>query len=104
MGADKMRGVRLDPERLEVRWLLQRAPLRGARVLEIGSGNGRSARRIARYVRTLVGIDPDATAITRAQKLTPTRYRRKLRFEVGNAEDLRFPNGSFDLVLFSLSL
>ena len=99
-----MRGVRLDPERLEVRWLLQRAPLRGARVLEIGSSNGRSARRVARYVRSLVGIDPDATAITRAQKLTPARYRRKLRFEVGNAENLRFPNGRFDVVLFSLSL
>lgn len=99
-----MRGVRLDPERLEVRWLLRRAPLQGARVLEIGSGDGRSARRIARFVRTLVGIDPDAMAIARAQTLTPARYRRKLRFEVGTAEKLPFPNGSFELALFSLSL
>lgn len=99
-----MRGVRLDPERLEVSWLLRRAPLRGARVLEIGSGDGRSARRIARFVKNLVGIDPDAKAIARAQALTPARYRRRLQFGVGTAEQLRFPSRSFDVVLFSLSL
>ena len=64
-----VRGVHLDPERLEVRLLLQRAPIRGARILEIGSGDGRSARRFAHYAHSLVGIDPDAAQIERAKEV-----------------------------------
>ena len=98
-----VRGVRIDPEGLETRWL-HRVMRRGARVLEIGSGDGRSARRFARYIRSLVGIDPDATQIERAKRLTPAALRRKVQFEVGDAERLRFRDRSFDVVVFSLSL
>lgn len=99
-----VRGVQVDPERLEVRLLLQRAPIHGARVLEIGSGDGRSARRFARYARSLVGVDPDAAQIERAKRLLPAHLREKVRFEVGDAERLRFKPGAFDVVVFSLSL
>lgn len=99
-----MRGLRRDPERAEVKTLLRHAPLRGARVLEVGCGDGRLTRRIAGLVKSVVGVDPDAEQIEHAGRLVPARLRRKVRFRVGHAETLRFPAQSFDTVIFSWSL
>lgn len=99
-----MRGLRRDPERVEVRMLLRHTPLRGARVLDVGCGDGRLTRRIASLVQSAVGVDPDAGQIERATRLVPVRLRRKVRFQVGHAETLRFPEQSFHAVIFSWSL
>ncbi len=98
-----MRGMRMDPERLEVRVLLRHAPLHGARVLDVGCGDGRLTRRIAGIAHSAVGVDPDTGRIERAKRLLPARLRGKVRFEVGHAETLRFPKESFDTVIFSWS-
>lgn len=100
-----MRGVRFDPERVEVRTLLRHAPIRGARILEVGCGDGRLTRRIAHAARTVVGIDPDGEQIARARELTARQLlRRKVRYEVGSGEHLPFPDATFDIALFSWSL
>lgn len=99
-----MRGLRRDPERVEVQMLLRHAPLRGARVLDVGCGDGRLTRRIAGLVQSAVGVDPDAQQIERATRLTPARLRGKIRFQAGHAETLRFRAQSFDTVIFSWSL
>ncbi len=99
-----MRGLRTDPERMEVRMLLRHTPLRGARVLDVGCGDGRLTRRIAAAARGIVGIDPDQERIALAKRWLPAAYKRKVRFDVGAAETLRFPDQSFDFVLFSWSL
>jgi len=99
-----VRGLRRDPEELEVRTLLRHAPLRGARILDVGCGDGRLTRRIAGLVQNAVGVDPDAKQIARATRLVPVRLRGKIRFQVGHAETLRFPAQSFDTVIFSWSL
>ncbi len=99
-----MRGYRTDPERREVQMLLARTPLRGARVLEIGCGDGRLTRRIAGAARLIVGIDPDASGVARANRLRSTRQRGRIRFNVAQAEKLRFRDRTFELVLFSWSL
>lgn len=99
-----MRGLRRDPERVEVRTLLRHGPLHGARVLDIGCGDGRLTRRIAGVVRSAVGIDPDPEQIARAARLVPKHLRRKVRFHVGQAEELPFPKHSFDAAIFSWSL
>ena len=100
----QMSGVRFDPERTEVRALLRSAPLRGARVLEVGCGDGRLTRRILRAARHVVGIDPDRDQITRAKEFTSRILRRRVRYEVGAAEELPFGPRAFDIVLFSWSL
>ena len=99
-----IRGVRFDPERIEVRALLRNAPFRGARVLDVGCGDGRLTRRILHAAGRVVGIDPDPDQIARAREFTSRLLRRRVRYEVGSAESLPFGPRSFDVALFSWSL
>ena len=73
--------------------------LRGRRVLEVGCGDGRVTALIAQEPAQLVAIDPDAARISRARQDRPG-----VDFRIGTGEDLKFPAGFFDLVLFTLSL
>lgn len=98
-----MRGVRIDPERAEVRLLLRRVPLRGARVLEIGCGDGRLTRRFAGVTREVLGIDPDKEQIARARSLNPAWLRGRVRFRAGTAQEITF-RSRFDVALLSWSL
>ena len=99
-----MNGVRRDPERMETRRLLRRVSFPGARVLEIGGGDGRLTRRIAGAAREVVSVDPNAEAIARAERLLPVRLRRKVRFEVASGDRLPFANERFDIAVLSWSL
>ena len=98
-----MKGVRRDPERAEVQRLLRSAPIAGARVIEIGGGEGRLTRRLAGAARAIVSIDPSAASITRARRLWPTRLRN-VRFVVGSGEALRVRKERFDVAVLSWSL
>lgn len=99
-----MRGVRTDPERMEVRMLRRCAPLAGARVLEIGCGDGRLTRRIAGITRSMVSMDLNLKDVAVAQRLLPERLSDRVRFAVGSAGTLNFSDGRFDVVLLSWSL
>jgi ubiquinone/menaquinone biosynthesis C-methylase UbiE len=99
-----MNGVRRDPERMETRRLLGRVSFPGARVLEIGGGDGRLTRRIAGAAREVVSVDPNAEAIARAQRLLPVHLKRKIRFEVASGDRLHFADKSFDIAVLSWSL
>ena len=72
-------------------------PLGGRHVLEVGSGHGGELAwllELGAEPSRLVGVDllPDRVASAR-------RAHSEIRFEVGNAERLEFPNATFDLVL-----
>lgn len=99
-----MNGYRRDPERTEVRMLRRHVPLAGARILEIGCGDGRLTRRIAGMARAVVAIDPNAALIARAKQLTPASLREKVRYRIGAAENLRLPDQSFEIAVLSWSL
>jgi ubiquinone/menaquinone biosynthesis C-methylase UbiE len=99
-----MKGMSRDPERAEVRYVLRYVPIKGARVLEIGGGEGRLTRRIAAVAAAVESIDPNAEAVSRARRLMPTRLRGRVRFSVASGESLRYDNERFDVAVLSWSL
>ena len=99
-----MKGCRRDPERTEVRVLRRRVQLVDARVLDVGCGEGRLARRIAGVARLVVGVDPNGAALDRARQLTPRRLRKKIEYRRGTAEYPGLSRRRFDVAVFSGSL
>jgi len=76
------------------------APLR---VLDVGCGTGYLLRLLAgRYAQAteLVGIDPAPSMVETAEQAAEDQ---RLRFTVGAAEQLPYPDDSFDLVVSSTS-
>ena len=97
--------IRIDPEQAEFRGLRSAASWRNARVLEIGCGDGRLTRRLARLGAQVIAIDPDRDAIRTARKTLPKSYARQVRYAVGTAGRLNlWPARSFDIVVFAWSL
>lgn len=93
--------LRIDPEKNEVRVLKEMADWRGKRVLEIGCGDGRLTRRLANLGAQVDALDPDRKLITTARQDFPARYSDRVRFRVGSAESLKYPNQTFDIAVFS---
>ena len=98
-------------ERFMGRWSRELAPLLvefagvrdGDAVLDVGSGTGAltAAVVVAAPSSRVIGIDPAAPYIALAR----TRHPGSLvRFEVGDAQQLRFPDGHFDRTLSLLVL
>lgn len=96
-------------ERFMGRWSRQLAPLLvefaasgdGGRVLDVGSGTGALAFSIAklRAQAQVVGIDPSQEYVAYARSKNP--FPGRVSFEVGDAQQLRFADATFD---HSLSL
>ncbi len=74
-------------------------PLVGREVLEVGSGRGGGSSYLARYLQParVTGADFSAQAVT----LCRQRHAgvANLEFTVGDAENLPFPDASFDVVV-----
>ena len=98
-------------ERFMGRWSRQLAPLLvrfaavrdGDEVLDIGSGTGALAAAIVASAPSsrVTGVDPAAAYVAFARA---KHSDARLRFEVGDAQKLRFPGGSFDRTLSLLVL
>jgi malonyl-CoA O-methyltransferase len=75
------------------------------RILDVGSGTGYAARRIAKkYPRAeVVGLDLSLAMARRARRAKPWLTRRQ-SYLCADAEYLPFANQSFDLVISSLAL
>lgn len=66
-------------------------------VLDMGVGAGRTTRSLLALTHRYVGIDYSPAMVAHTSKRFP-----EARIELGDARDLsRFPDGSFDFVLFS---
>jgi len=68
-------------------------PQPGERFLDIATGTGWTARRLAAHGADVIGIDLGASVIEAAKTLGPS-----IDFRVGDAEALEFENESFDAV------
>jgi 2-polyprenyl-3-methyl-5-hydroxy-6-metoxy-1,4-benzoquinol methylase len=96
--------VRLDPNRSEVEALKRVADWRLKRVLDVGCGDGRLTLRLAGLGALVHGIDPDGKLIREARRGLPRRFAGRVHYSVGDTQELRLPNGTFDAVVFSWSL
>lgn len=88
-----------DKENLTIAKIFESTNLKEQRLLEIGCGDGRLTQGFHGKCLELVAVDPDADAIRTAKTNNP-----HIDFRVGSGESLDFPDGSFDVVLFTLSL
>jgi SAM-dependent methyltransferase len=69
------------------------APQQGEKCLDVATGTGWTARRIASRGARVTGVDIGAGVIEAAKQLAPG-----IDFRVGDAEELPFPDASFDVV------
>jgi SAM-dependent methyltransferase len=77
----------------------------GQRVLDVGCGTGNLLRSTGKQHRgaELVGLDPDPKALARAGRKA-RRAGLAIRLDRGFAQELPYPDGSFDRVFSSLML
>jgi 2-polyprenyl-3-methyl-5-hydroxy-6-metoxy-1,4-benzoquinol methylase len=94
----------LDPERAHLAALQRLGDFAGARVCEVGCGDGRLTTGIAQQAVTVFAFDPDRDRIAEARRRLPDDLRRVVTYEVGSAREIQIPPGEFDLVVFSWSL
>lgn len=69
------------------------APKRGENCLDVATGTGWTARRLRAYGANVTGVDIGAGVIAAAKELSPD-----IDFRVGDAEELAFRDGAFDVV------
>ena len=93
--------IRIDPERNEIRALKTVTDWRQKLVMEIGCGEGRLTRRLARLGAIVHANEPDAALIAKAKRNVPRSFTRRIRFRVGQAEKLNHASKTFDIVVFS---
>lgn len=74
--------------------------LQNTSVLEIGCGDGHYSEQLAARCKQLTGVDPDKKAL----ELAKQKKLANATFHPYGAESLPFPDETFDVVIFTLSL
>jgi ubiquinone/menaquinone biosynthesis C-methylase UbiE len=93
----------LDPEGVELPQLFAAADFAQMRVLEVGCGHGRLARRYAAKPRMIVGVDSDRAELLAALSLPAESAAARLRFVQAKASILPVQSERFDIVIFGWS-
>ena len=92
----------MDPAGDETRALEKATDWKDRRVLEIGCGDGRLTLRLASLDPARIeALDPDADVIKAARKALPSAEKAHIKYHVAQAENLKYPPGSFDIAVFS---
>jgi ubiquinone/menaquinone biosynthesis C-methylase UbiE len=96
--------ITLDPEGAHLASLERVASFAGARVCEVGCGEGRITAGIAPAAASVFAFDPDAERVAEAQAALPPELGERVTFHVASAREIEIPRSEFDIVLFSWSL
>lgn len=91
----------LDPYGQFIKEITAHCDLSDKTILEVGCGQGRITHDLARHARRVVAIDSDERALQTARSRINAENVTFLRCR---GESLAFPEGCFDLVVYSLSL
>jgi len=94
----------LDPEGMHIGALLALCDFTGARVCEVGCGDGRLTVEVARNAASVFAFDPEESAVARARMLLPPELDGVVEYRVGSATEIEIPRAGFDIVVFSWSL
>jgi ubiquinone/menaquinone biosynthesis C-methylase UbiE len=94
----------LDPEGAHFAALERVADFGGARVLEVGCGDGRLTVPVAQRAASVLAFDPDEGAVDAARQGLPTELAGRVTFAAASATAIEIPRCAFDIVLFSWSL
>jgi 2-polyprenyl-3-methyl-5-hydroxy-6-metoxy-1,4-benzoquinol methylase len=94
----------VDPEGREVDVLRRLVSFRNRDVLDVGCGEGRTARHIAREATSVIGLDPDAEKIALARSNDNAEGSCPVDYRCEDAVAIEFPVGAFDAVIFTRSL
>ncbi len=74
------------------------APKSSDRVLDVACGMGFVALRFAPHARAVLGVDLTPEMVDLAKKFAAEKKVPNVEYLVGNAEDLKFPDASFEIV------
>src|SRR5258708_3947153 len=78
---------------------VRRTPIQpGCRLLDVACGTGNSAVPAARAGATVIGLDIASNLLAQARQRA-SEENLKIHFEEGDAEELPFPDQSFDIVI-----
>jgi len=92
----------IDPAKVEIRMLKQAVDWQGKHVLEVGCGEGRLTQRILGLgVRRIMAIDTNVERIENAKRNLPAPLKRMVTFRAVQADEIKYPSSTYDIVLFS---
>ena len=94
----------VDPEGRELEALGRLVTLVGKDVLDVGCGDGRSTRRLARTAASVLGVDPDPEAIAQAREAANDAAAGSCAYLTADVAALDLTPASYDVVVFSRSL
>jgi len=94
----------VDPAGVMPRAILKAVDFRGARVLEIGAGDGRLTFQYAAEPSSVVGIDTKEQEIRAASDCPAVELRGEVQFLCASATALPFSAEQFGIVLLASSL